>query len=128
MDNGITGNGNVISQERTVEGFNGIVLDGLGNINVHFSENYKVVVTTDSNILDYVIIKTNGNILHIDENSNTNGYSPTKLLIDVYMPEIKSIKLSGLGNITMDNGDGENIEINLGGIGDIDISNYKVKK
>ena len=38
------GNGDIISEERTVEGFNGVKLEGVANINVYPGENYRVIV------------------------------------------------------------------------------------
>jgi hypothetical protein len=127
IDTSISGNGNVIHQERMAEGFNGIVLDGIGNIDVHFSENHKVVVTTDSNIQDYVTVKTVGTLLHIDEKHGGNGLKPTRLIIDIYLLEIKSINLEGLGHINVDKGTGDDLELYLPGVGDINTSGYQAR-
>ena len=58
LNNQIKGNGNVVSQERTASNFYNVILDGVGNVNIHNAENYKVTVTTDSNIQDIITIKT----------------------------------------------------------------------
>ena len=61
----MVGNGDVTSQEREMNGFDSVVLNGVANINIHPSEDYKVVVTTDSNIQDNIIITTKNNSLQI---------------------------------------------------------------
>lgn len=127
----IVGNGDVISQERTASGFNGIEFNGAGNINIHFAENYRVVVTTDSNIQDIVIVKVNNNFLSVgftDKNLVNNLVKTTKLETDVYLPEIKTLRLNGVGNITIDAGSGEHLETALHGVGNINASDYQVKK
>jgi hypothetical protein len=128
MGNNLIGNGNIISQERTAEGFNGIMLNGVGDINVNFAETYKVIVTTDSNIQDIVAVKVDGTYLCIDKIHSHNGLKPTKLVIDVYLPEIKKLNLKGVGNISIDNGVGEDLEISLHGVGNVNASNYQIKK
>jgi len=119
------GNFNVTSQERTVEGFNDISLIGVGNVNVHPGENFKVVVTTDSNLQDRVITTVNGNTLLITEKSGS--FSSTELDIDVYLPELKNISLSGAGNFNIYAGEAFDLEIYTSGTGNIDAQNYQVE-
>jgi len=82
------GDGDVISQERNVEGFHGVKLEGVGNVNVYPGETYRVTVKTDSNLMDKVLTTVSGNILQITQKSGT--FNATELTINVYMPEIKS--------------------------------------
>ena len=122
---GIKGNRDLITQERTAGFFNGVVLDGAARINIHFSDIYKVVVVTDSNLQRFVSIKVRNNILHIDTKENLN---PTKLEIDVYMPEIKTVNLDGVGNIIFDSGNGTEVEVVFSGVGNVDMQNYHVEE
>jgi len=119
------GNGNIISEERTVEGFNGVKLEGVANINVYPGENYRVIVKTDSNLMDRVITTVSSNILHISQKSGP--FNATKLTIDVYMPEIKSIILSGTGNLKVFNGNSSELSISKSGTGNIDAQNFQVQ-
>jgi hypothetical protein len=122
----IRGNGKIISQERNAEDFTDVVLDGVGKVNIHTSENYKVVVTTDSNIQDIIEINTHGQRLYIDENCKW-GFNPTKLTIDVYMPEVKNVKLNGVGKIKIADGKTSDLAIDLCGVGDIEAHYYEVQ-
>jgi hypothetical protein len=119
------GNGNIISQERTVEGFNGIKLNGVGNINVHTGENYNVVVTTDSNLQDRVVTTVNGNILRITQRSGS--FNTKELTIDVYLPELTSVSLNGAGNFTVSSGNASELTFSLSGTGNIDAQNFQVQ-
>jgi hypothetical protein len=122
---GIKGNRDVITQERTAVSFNGVVLDGAAKINIHFSDVYKVAVVTDSNLQKLVTIKVRNNLLHIDTRNNLN---PTKLEIDVYMPEIKTVNLDGVGDIIFDSGNGTGVEVIFSGVGNVDMQNYHVEE
>jgi len=124
-DFGYMGNRYVVSQERTVEGFYGVKLGGAGNINVHPGEDYKVIVTTDSNLQDRVITTVNGNVLLITQKSG--HFNATRLTIDVYLPEIKNISLNGAGNIKIFNGNSSELAISLSGAGNIDAQDLKVQ-
>jgi hypothetical protein len=128
--NFLENNGNVVSQERSIEGFDSIVLDGVGDIKVHPGEDYKVVVTTDSNLHEKVITKVESNTLYIDQKGNFNikeSVNLKNLTIDVYIPELKKVSLNGAGNIEIYNGSASELEVSLSGIGNIDAKNYQVE-
>ena len=124
----LTGNGNVISQERNITDFNGIVSDAAGNVNIYPAENFRVVVTTDSNLQDVVNLWITGNTLYIN-NVFPAGYSrfraSSAMRIDVYLPELENIDLSGVGNIRINNHVISDIAINLSGAGNIDVQNIE---
>jgi hypothetical protein len=118
------GNGHVTTSERTVGEFDRVFVSGAADVYIHFNETHKVTVSTDSNIQDVVRIKTENNTLHIDE-EHTGGISATKLVVDVYMPKIKKVNLSGAGNITLDAGSGQDFEVLNGGAGNIYAEKYQ---
>jgi hypothetical protein len=126
------GNGNVVSQERQASTFFGVTHEGVGDVNIHYAENYKVVVTTDSNIKDIITTKVDKNNLYIGlDRKIKKSLNPTKLIIDVYMPELRNINLRGVGNINVQDFEVENIDVILSGSGDLkiisgNVSNFKI--
>lgn len=125
------GNGKVVSEERTAADFNSVELEGIGDIRIYPAqkyneEDYKVIVTTDSNLQDIIRTSVKGSTLIIDERKNSNLH-PTKLKIDVYLPELKKVYLEGVGDIKIAGGSAEELELSLSGVGDIDAKNYKVQ-
>jgi len=120
------GNGIVTSQVRSARNFNSVILDGVGDVNIHFAEHYKVIVITDSNIQDIVTVKVNGNNLHIGTRKN-NNFNPTTLSIDVYLPELNNVKLRGVGNIAINDEKASHFDIELSGVGNINALNYEVE-
>ena len=125
----IQGNGNVINQERSIRGFNGIVLNGAAIVNVHQSDGYRVTVRTDSNLQNMIETKVNNNLLQIGINLTraiNTGFNPTELTIDIYMPELTEISVNGAGNITIADGKASSLRIALNGAATIDAQNYEV--
>ena len=118
------GNGRVVSREVSVNEFTGVILDGAGNVNIHYSEICRVIVITDSNIQDIIVIKLNDDFVHIDEKS-CGGINPTKLSIDVYLPELSYVNLKGAGNIKIADGKAHDIKLVLSGYGNIDARNFE---
>ncbi|MDR2897180.1 MAG: DUF2807 domain-containing protein [Spirochaetaceae bacterium] len=119
------GDGIITSQEKTVSGFNTVVGNGIGNIHIYPAEDYKLVVTTDSNIQDDIGIAVRNNTLHIEDNNNQ--YKPTQLVIDVYMPELEAVSLNGSGSIKVNTGTTSAFKIGLFGSGSIDTQTYQVQ-
>jgi len=119
------GNHNVTSQERIAEGFNSVSLNGAGNVNIYSGQNYRLVVTTDSNLQDRVETNVNGNTLLISQKNL--DFSATELTVDVYLPELKSITLHGAGNCLVNTGNTSALDLSLSGAGDIDAQNYEVQ-
>jgi len=120
------GSGRIVSEERSVYDFTGVVLDGAGNVNIHYSDYFTVLVTTDKNIQDNITTKVRDGFLYIDE-SSFRSIHPTKLTIDVYMPVLTSVKLRGAGNIKVNDGGGSDFEIILSGAGNIDARNFEAE-
>jgi hypothetical protein len=124
--NTITGNGNIVSRERAARDFYGIISDGAADVNIQPSGDFKVVVTTDNNIQDIILVEVKNNMLHIGQKPNTS-FRSTKLIVDVHLPELKSIDLRGSGNIKLSDGNASGLGISLSGAGNIDAENYQVQ-
>ena len=122
----LRGNGELTSQEKILTAFDNVVLSGVGTANIHFSDEFKIVVNTDSNIQEFISLNINENTLNISQNSNIN-LNYTRLVYDIYLPEIKSITTRGAGNINIDSGNATDLEIHISGVGNVNTLNYEVE-
>ena len=120
------GNGDVIRQERQVRGFNGISVEGVADVNIQPGEDYKVVVITDENLQHRVITETRNNVLNISIKSK-KGFRSTRLTVNIHLPELKSLDLSGVGNVTIADGSATDLAIFLSGVGEINAQNYRIE-
>jgi hypothetical protein len=92
----IAGNGKLTSSERIISSFEKVHSGSSAEVRFHGSQEYRVVVTTDSNLIEVVTTEIRNNTLNI---GTVNGhYSFTKFLVDVYCPVLTSISISGSGN------------------------------
>ena len=92
----VRGNGDLISSERTVSSFKKINSAGNAKVNFYESQEYRVVVTTDSNLIEVVTTETRNNTLNIG--TEIGNYSFTKLVVDVYCPVLTGVSISGSGD------------------------------
>ena len=95
----IIGNGILVPTERSVSQFDKINSSGSAEVRFHVSQEFKVVLTTDSNLSEYVEISTRNSTLHIGTKS---GYSLsfTRWIVDVYSPTLTEISISGSGGFS----------------------------
>ena len=127
-ESGIGGDGTIEKKERIAKDFDSIVLDGVGDVYVYIAEDFKVEVMTDANLQSSVLTNVESNVLHISLQFDTIIHA-TMLEINVYLPELKSISISkmGVGNIYVDNGKTQDLEITLAGTGHINTLSYEVE-
>ena len=88
------GNGIMISSEKPVSAFETIEVNGMAVVNYHKSQEYRAVVTVDSNLDKYVKVHTEGNVLKIGTEKGGNYYF-TQYTVDVYAPTMDGISISG---------------------------------
>jgi len=113
------GNGILVTSEETVPEFTKINISG-GYTEVRFyaSKEYRLIVTVDSNLKEYVKIEVRNNILNIG--TERGSYVFTKYLVDVYCPSLAGVSVSGLGSFSAkDKIIASSFEATVSGVGDL---------
>jgi hypothetical protein len=90
------GNGNVVTFEKPVSSFDGITQDSNAHVRFHTGNEYRVVVTADSNLEQYIGIGVKDNALYIGTRM-LNQPKFTQFIVDVYAPYINAVSISGSG-------------------------------
>ena len=123
--NGVDGSGHVITETRILSDFTKVHADGDVNLFLHSSDENKVEVTTDDNIMHYVETYVSGGELFVDMDNKKWNYDYTQLDIHVYTTTYTLVKTNGRADVqTMDpiiTGSFE-AEINGSGNGSFDVT------
>jgi len=90
----IKGNGNMVTSEKPVTPFEGIKIQGSAAVYFHASQEYRAVVTIDSNLEEYVLLYTQNGTLNIGTKRGSNCLY-TQYIVDVYCPGLTGISISG---------------------------------
>jgi len=115
----VMGNGHLVSTERAVSSFEKIDISGSTEVLFHESQAYRVVITVDSNLYDYVDIFTRNKELNIK--TKNGNYSFTRFLVDVYCPVLTGVSMSGSGSFAaMDKITTSSFESDISGSGKIE--------
>ena len=103
----IRGNGDVVTLDRTLLDFEKIQIttafsnnnysDGKCIVRIHSSEEYRLSITIDSNLNQYVEINVINNILKIE----TIKKMKNDFFVDIYSPTISGISIVSIGRVEM---------------------------
>ena len=118
----IQGSGNVVSENRPVSGFTSIALRGSANVYVVFGETESVSVKTDDNILPLIETSVRNSQLIISTKNNTSFTSTDPVRVDVTMKSLDNINLSGSGIINVPELNGDVLQVDLPGSGNINVA------
>ena len=110
------GSGVPATQARDVATFKSVELAGSNNVVVRVGEKQSVVVRADDNLLDRVTTEVQSGKLVI---ANTPGSFTTEspMIVEVTVPTLDALTLTGSGNIVVDGIEAERFEVSLPGNG-----------
>lgn len=89
----IVGSGNLVAQQKDFSGFSAIEVSSAFEVEISQSSFYSISVTADDNVIEYVQVSKTGNTLRVG--LQMGSYQSTTLQVEIEMPEIDSLGLSG---------------------------------
>jgi hypothetical protein len=92
------GTGRSVDETRPLSPFSNVVVSGPMTVFLHSSPIYKVVVTTDDNVVDHVTTIVTNDSLVIDVDIQAPLFST--MVVHVYAPGIRSITSNGTGSLS----------------------------
>ena len=94
----VRGSGIVLTQDRPVMAFQSIAVNNSANVTLRQSNEYRVVVRTDDNVMPYITTQVQNGQLVIS-NTVVGSLNPTFLEVEVSTPNLTNIVANGSGNI-----------------------------
>lgn len=92
----ITGSGNIVSQEEDLRGFDRVSVQQSFDVDISQGEDFKVVVSVDDNVVQYLDVRVDGSTLKIHlEPGRSFSLIDATLQAEVVMPELLAVDLSG---------------------------------
>ncbi|HKC36758.1 MAG TPA: head GIN domain-containing protein [Chitinophagaceae bacterium] len=99
----VRGSGHVISENRTASGFNGIEVSGAIDVYVKQDSTTSVKVEADDNILQYIVVQTEGSTLEIYTEGHIRLRPSNKIKVYVSNLQYKDIQVSGASSVRSEN-------------------------
>jgi hypothetical protein len=89
----VRGAGNIVDKQYELQGFSAVEASSGFSVDVGRSDSFSLVISTHENIVDYLNVEVNGDILKLG--LKPGSYTNSNLKAVVTMPRLKSLKLSG---------------------------------
>lgn len=114
----LKGNGNVVSSDRSLNGFNKVDVKGAFEVIIVKSNTYNVKIEADENLMDNIKTEVKDGKIFISNIKSICGSNELKLTL--YMPELNAINCSGASVVkSNDNFKSEKFEIKSSGASEI---------
>lgn len=95
----IEGNYHLITEEREVRPFDDVMLTGNIQAEIIPSDEVKVIIKGESNVLPYLQTKSDGVTLTIGFRNGYNIHENYSVEVKIYTPVLQGIRVSGSGNV-----------------------------
>lgn len=116
LGGGLKGSGKVIFEDRSVDAFSGIQLDGAADIEAKIGPKTQVTIYADDNIVPLIVTRVEKGTLIIE---NKERISPTKLRIVIESPKLERLGIEGAGDVSIAGLNGGSFSASIEGAGDI---------
>lgn len=118
-NNGISGEGDVVTETIHVDGFTGVHASSGIDVNISQGDFY-VEVVADENLHEYITVEKEGNSLRVG--SERNIYRAKSKVVNITLPELSSIKISSAGDVNAETDfTCEDLDIDISSAGDLKI-------
>lgn len=119
----VRGSGNVITESRTVAGFNAVELSGIGTLIIEQSDRESLEITAEDNVMRHIKSDVSGSRLQLGSEEFIN-LRPTKdIIYRLKVKNLRQIESSGLGKVEMMELETDNLAIEISGNGRVSLDN-----
>ncbi len=116
----ITGDGEIKELTVDLPDFEFVDLEGVANVYIETGHDQHVTMKAYENILSYMIAEVVGDELVIRFKENLSVNSDEEIRVDISMPSLSGVKLSGVGNFYISGPPQELLSLEIDGVGNIE--------
>jgi hypothetical protein len=119
MNRTVTGNGVIVTENRSVAGFTRIASGGPMDVEIRPAPDFSVSIEGDENLLRYINFDKDGRKLKIKVRDDLNLRTSHGIKIRIGMPDIESLSCAGSGSIKAEGAfrSDRKLELNVSGSG-----------
>jgi hypothetical protein len=118
----ITGSGKVVTESRSVSGFNGLVVNGAGKVFIDRTGTESLAITTDNNMLPYIVTEVRDGKLTIAFKSNVVPNNLTDLTFRLTVKDLQSIEVNGAVALEGKGIEASQLDVSISGAGAVKLA------
>jgi hypothetical protein len=115
----IEGNHNQSVETRAMSGFSQVRMADNFEVDIHKDSVSRVEIHAETNIIPHIKTEISGNVLNIGTKGKHLLKPTTGIHVDVFLPDLTGIYLSGSGSITTDTFATQTMDANISGSGNV---------
>ncbi|MFQ5608057.1 MAG: head GIN domain-containing protein [Candidatus Zixiibacteriota bacterium] len=115
--------GNIVTQTFELSDFNAVTLKSIADVEIRFGSDFTVEVEADEVYVDLMDLKVKRRNLTIDMDDDDlfNFDLRSGIVVSITMPQLEDVSLKGIGDLLVRGFEGQSLEVELSGIGNIEI-------
>ncbi len=117
----VRGSGNVITENRTVAGFNAVEMSGIGTLIIEQGDKESLEITAEENLMRHIKSDVSGSRLQISGEDFVNLRPTQDIIYRLKVKNLRQIETSGLGNVEMKNLETDDLEVEISGNGRVSL-------
>jgi predicted small secreted protein len=120
----VSGSGHVITQTRSVSGFNAVSFAGMGDMTIVQGSSEGLTIEAEDNVLDRIKTEVKNGTLYIgfERDNWQDVIRPTRAIrFNLNLRNLNGLDISGLGNINLAKLKGEEVTLKMSGAGSVKI-------
>lgn len=119
----VEGSGNVVSEARDVEGFDRVIISGIGTLYIEQGEDEGLVIEAEDNILPYLESEVRFDTLELGVDTPGLNLRPTEgIRYHLTVRSLADVETSGTADIFIESLTATDLHIVISGLGDVTIS------
>ncbi|MEP6789647.1 MAG: head GIN domain-containing protein [Acidobacteriota bacterium] len=122
---GVRGSGNVATDKRGVSGFKSVDVGGVFQVEITAQKDFAVEVEADDNLLPLITTEVHDGVLTIETAERIKSSNPIR--VRVYAPNIDSLEVSGVANVTVNDVKNSSLSLDSSGASKIKIAGETAK-
>lgn len=122
---GVQGSGNIAAEDRSINGFHGVDVGGIYQVEITAQKEYSVRVEADDNLLPLIQTEVNDGILKIESERRISPKSKIRIIIGA--PNIDNLEVSGVANVTLSDLKNSDLAIDSSGASKIKVAGETAK-
>jgi carbon monoxide dehydrogenase subunit G len=123
----VRGSGNVITETRTVSGFNAVELSGIGTLIIEQGAREALEITAEDNLMSHIKSNISGSRLQLGGEEFVNMRPTKDIIYRLKVKNLSQIESSGLGKMEMKKLASDNLTIEISGSGRVSLDNLEAK-
>jgi hypothetical protein len=118
----VRGSGNVVTEDRTVEGFHGVEVRNQGNLTITFGSEESLVIEAEDNLLEHLVAEVRNGVLYFDTvPSGTNIRTRKPIVYRLTAVSLDNLSTSSAGSITVPAMEVDSLVVDISSAGSVEI-------